>query len=244
MKKGKLQGKAAIALIIGGDLLLLALGWFALIGPQRATAASIVQATAAAEAQIVEAKRPIKIVKPTAVVQPEIRTADLYSLAKAMPSTEDMPNLLLQLDQVARASGVTLTSIAPGPATPSTGTSFSTVTITLALSGDFYSLTDMLYRLRSLVAVRNGALQTSGRLFSIGSVGLTPTGTGAQLNATVIMNAYVYGTAAAAGGALAPAAPAAAASTDTTSTTTVSTTTISTQTTTAPSSGDDVAPRP
>lgn len=243
MKKGKLQGKAAIALIIGGDLLLLALGWFALIGPQRATAASIVQATAAAEAQIVEAKRPVKIVKPTAVVQPEIRTADLYSLAKAMPSTEDMPNLLLQLDQVARSSGVTLTSIAPGPATPSTGTSFSTVTITLALSGDFYSLTDLLYRLRSLVAVRNGALQTSGRLFSVGSVGLTPTGTGAQLNATVIMNAYVYGTAAAAG-ALAPAAPAAAAGTDTTSTTTVSTTTISTQTTTAPSSGDNVAPRP
>ena len=33
--------KAAIALIIGGDLIMLMLGWFLLIGPQRTTAADI-----------------------------------------------------------------------------------------------------------------------------------------------------------------------------------------------------------
>jgi Tfp pilus assembly protein PilO len=191
LKLGKLQGKAAIGLIIGGDLLLLLLGWFMLIGPQRATVTSIVQATAAAEVQIQAAKQPVKIVKPTAVVQPEIKTADLYSLAQAMPSTADMPNVLLQLDQIARSSGVKLSSISPGPSTP-TG-AFNTLAINLAFSGDFYSLTDMLYRLRSLVSVHNGALDTSGRLFSIDSVGLTPTGIGADLNATVVVNAYVYG---------------------------------------------------
>jgi Tfp pilus assembly protein PilO len=224
---GKLKGKSAIGLIVGGDILLLLLGWFMLIGPQRATVTSIVQATAAAEVQIQAAKQPVKIVKPTAVVQPEIKTADLYSLAKAMPSTADMPNVLLQLDQIARASGVKLSSISPGPASP-TG-SFSTLAINLSFAGDFYSLTDMLYRLRSLVSVHNGALNTSGRLFSVGSVGLTPTGVGADLNATVIVNAYVYG-----GTPVTPVVPPAAAPT--------STDTTATPPSTAPSA--DVAPRP
>ena len=230
MKRGQLQSKQAIFLIIGGDVLLLLMGWFLLIGPQRSTAASIVNATAAANVQLADAKRPVPVVKPAAVTQPVIKTADLYSLAKAMPSNEDMPDLLLQLDQVARDAGVTLTSIAPGPVTPAASGSFSTVAINLAFSGDFYSLTDMLYRLRSLVTVHAGNLQTAGRLFSIGSVGLTPTGAGAQLNATVTVNAYVYGLTPAAAAAAAAAAPAPAATTATNSTTT------------APSA--DVAPRP
>jgi Tfp pilus assembly protein PilO len=224
MKRGQLQGKKAIGLIIGGDVLLLLMGWFLLIGPQRSTASSIVRATAAAEAQLVEAKTPVKVAKPAAVTQPIIRTADLYSLAKAMPSTEDMPDLLLQLDQVARSAGVTLKSIAPGAVTAAASGSFSTVTISLAFTGDFYSLTDLLYRLRSLVTVHEGSLQTAGRLFSIGSVGLAPSGVGSQLAATVTVNAYLYGLTPAAAAAAAAAAPAPAAptSTDTNATTTAS----------------------
>ena len=44
----------------------------------------------------------------------------------------------------------------------------------MAVSGDFYSLTDLLYRLRSLVTVRDGALDVSGRLFSVKSVNFAP----------------------------------------------------------------------
>ena len=228
MKGKKLPGKAAIGLIVGGDLLLLLVGWFLLIGPQRATAASITQATAAVEAQLVEAKRPVvKVKPPAAIVQPEIETADLYSLAKAMPSEVDQPNLLLELDQIARDAGIDVTTISFGTAQESLADGFSTVTINVTFTGDFYSVTDYLYRLRSLVTVRNGALQTSGRLFSVGTIGLTPAGTGSsKLSANVAINAYVFG------GGVAPPAPAApvATGTDTTSTTT----------TPAPSS--DVAP--
>jgi Tfp pilus assembly protein PilO len=231
MKSKKLPSKAALGLIIGGDLLLLLVGWFLLISPQRSTAASISQATAVAETQLVEARRPVVPVAPAAIPQqPVIETADLYSLAKAMPTNVDMPNLLLELDQVARSAGVDLSSISPGaPAADATG-GFSTIGINLAFTGDFYSVTDMLYRLRTLVTVRNGALQTSGRLFSINTVGLGPAGTGGgKLTATVVVNAYVYG-----GGAapvVAPITPA-ATGTDTTST----------DTTTTPAPSADVAP--
>jgi Tfp pilus assembly protein PilO len=228
MKGKKLPGKAAIGLIVGGDLLLLLVGWFLLIGPQRATAASITQATAAVEAQLVEAKRPVvKVKPPSAIVQPEIETADLYSLAKAMPSEVDQPNLLLELDQIARDAGIDVTTISFGTAQESLADGFSTVGINVTFTGDFYSITDYLYRLRSLVTVRNGALQTSGRLFSVGTVGLTPAATGSsKLSANITVNAYVFG------GGVAPPAPVAPVATGTDTT--------STATTPAPSS--DVAP--
>ena len=105
------------------------------------------------------------------------------SLSKAMPTTTDMPNLLLELTQVVRSSGVAAApdladaDRSPRPArrrsrcrSPATST----------------RVTDLLYRLRSLVAVRNGALDVSGRLFSVTSVGLTPSGTGRTLNASIV----------------------------------------------------------
>jgi len=160
--------------------------------------------------------------------QPEIRTAYLYKLSKAMPMTTDMPNLLLELSQVVQGAGVQLNSISPSPAdlTGKTG-------ITLAITGDFYSLTDLLYRLRNLVTVRDGVLDVSGRLFSVSSVALTPNGVGRKLDANIFLNAYTFSDAAASAAAVPAATP---ASTDTTGTSTGSTTT------TAPSASADVTP--
>jgi hypothetical protein len=226
MKGKKLSRNAGIAMIIGGDLLLLLLGWFMLISPQRGIADSIRLATAAAEAQIVEAKTVQATPPPAAVQQPEIKTADIYSLAKAMPDTVDMPDLLLELNQLARASGVTLSKISPGQPTPATG--FSVLPISLGVSGDFYSVTDMLYRLRTAVAVRHGALHTSGRLFSVDSIALGPSNLGAQLSVDMKLNAFLYTPAP----PVTPVVAGAPTSTDTTST----------PTTPAPSA--DVAPGP
>lgn len=218
-------------MIVGGDLVLLLLGWFLLISPQRATADTIRLATSAAEAQIIQAKVVTSTPPPAAVQQPEIRTANIYSLAKAMPSTVDMPDLLLELNQLARASGVVISRISPGQSSPAAG--FSVLPISISVTGDFYAVTDMLYRLRTLVAVRHGDLQTSGRLFSVDSVALASTNVGAGLNAEVLLNAYQYGGATpTVTGAPVGTPSGTPGSTDTTSTTT----------TPAPSA--DVAPGP
>jgi Tfp pilus assembly protein PilO len=219
MIRGKKVSKTmAIGLIVAGDLVLLLLGWFLLVSPQRSTAATTARAAQAAEVQIEQAQAPAA--RPTVATQPEqpeIQTAYLYKLSKAMPMTTDMPNLLLELNQVVRSAGVQLVSITPTATDATTGAT----TITLSVAGDFYSLTDLLYRLRSLVAVHNGALDVSGRLFSITSVGLTPSGTGRTINGSVSLTAFTFGASAVAAGATAaPAAPA-----DTTGTTTGATTT-------------------
>jgi hypothetical protein len=214
----RISKTTSIGLIVAGDLVLLLLGWFLLVSPQRSTAATTARAAQAAEVQIEQAQAPATL--PTAVTQPkqpEIQTAYLYKLSKAMPMTTDMPNLLLELNQVVRSAGVQLVSITPTATDATTGAT----TITLSVAGDFYSLTDLLYRLRSLVAVHNGALDVSGRLFSITSVGLTPSGTGRTINGSVALTAFTFGAAAVAAGATAaPVAPV-----DTTGTTTGATTT-------------------
>lgn len=219
----KLTKRATIGLIIGGDLLLLLLGWFLLISPQRATANSIARATEAAQVQIQQIRsQPTEQPKPAAVQQPEIRTANLYALAKAMPTEMDTPNLLLELNQLARSAGVSIGSISPGQSSAAAAATsgFSAVPITLSVGGDFYSLTDFVFRLRTLVSVRNGELDTSGRLYSVDQITLGPSGQGAQLLASVTVNAYVYGGAP----VPAPAAPVPGAtetgSTETTTTTT------------------------
>jgi Tfp pilus assembly protein PilO len=207
----------AVAAIVAGDLLLLVFGWFLLVGPQRSTAASIKRSADATEAQAAQASAELSssttpVVQPK---QPEIKTAYLYKLSKAMPMTTDMPNLLLELNQVVQESGVQLASISPTPP-DSTGTS----AIQLSVTGDFYSLTDLLYRLRSLVSVHNGALDVSGRLFAVKSVDLTPTGAGRELNANISLNAFTFGVSSSI-----PSIP--ITTTDTSSTTTTSTTTSS-----------------
>jgi Tfp pilus assembly protein PilO len=210
-------------MIVGGDILLLLMGWLLLVSPQRSTAKSIVRSLQATEAQIIEARKPV--VQPKAAkapTQPEIKTAYLYKLSKAMPMTQDMPNLLLELSQVVRNSGVQLTSLAPATPDPSGATG-----VTLAVTGDFYSLTDLLYRLRGLVAVHDGALDVSGRLFSIKSVGLTPSGAGKTLLGSIQLTTYTFGSAAAAAQAAAAALPPAAGATETGSTDTTTSTTAS-----------------
>jgi hypothetical protein len=131
-----------------------------------------------------------------------------------------MPDVLIQLDQVAQDAGVQLQDISPSPATSDPVTGQQSFQVTLSVVGDFYTVTDLLYRLRNFVYVRHGALEASGRLFSIDNVSFAP-GDGHQLNANITLHTYVYG--AAPGAAVAPATP--PATTDTTSTDTTATTT-------------------
>ena len=70
---------------------------------------------------------------------------------------------------------------------------FGVVPINITFAGNFYSLTDLLYRLRALVSVRNGELEATGRLFAVDSVALAPTGVGTGLTAAVTLDTYVYG---------------------------------------------------
>jgi hypothetical protein len=181
-----------IVLIVLGFVVAAAGGWFVVIGPQRSKAADLdhqitdtQSAIDAAQALTLEAKKGAKI-----------RVADLYRLTKAMPDQVDMPGILLELNQVAADSGITFEQITPSTtATPISG--YLAIPITVEFQGNFYDLSDFLYRLRNLVDVRQGTLDATGRLFAIDEVDFAeapPPPGFPEIRAHLVIDAFVFGT--------------------------------------------------
>ena len=198
-KKRKVS-PATLSVLIGlGGVVVLALGIFLLVLPQQHKAADLESQIADTELQITQARQAAAPKQ----VQP-IHVADLFKLVKAMPDNPDMPGILLQLNQTAHDSGIEFDAITPQA--PVVGAVPVQVPISLEFTGNFYDLNDFLFRLRSLVGVRGGALQANGRLFSVDSLEFTQ-GSGGfpNISAKINVKAYVYGT----GAAAAPTTPAA-----------------------------------
>ena len=123
-----------------------------------------------------------------------IKVADVFEVSKAMPDTDDMPGIILDLNSVAEATGIRFVSIQPSAPTPKTG--YSAIEISLNFEGNYFDLTDFLFRLRNLVTVRDGRLSSAGRLFTLDTLSMKE-GQGGfpNISAGLTVSAYVYGAA-------------------------------------------------
>jgi hypothetical protein len=241
-----------IALTAGALLLFALVVYFALIAPKRSSAASLKKQTAAVQAQI-DANRSTGFMQAL----PAVRSANVFGLAKAMPKQVEMPNVMLQLNQLASASGITFDQVTPTAAgsTPTTALTTADTTVPFAaqpiqvtFTGSFYNMISFLQRLRNLVRVEHGHLQAQGRLFDVSDVEfclpnnkastcttqpppqINVPVSGAMVHVTLTINALVPQV---------PQSTTVPGSTDTTST---STTTTTTGTTTTTSNSTSAAP--
>jgi Tfp pilus assembly protein PilO len=237
MSAPAMKRQIPIAVIIAPALLILAaVGYFLLVKPKQADASKI-------QGEITNLQTQIEVAR-AAQRQPEqedpsaIKIADLFKVTQAMPDDDDMPGIILELNKVAAASGVSFLSIAPQGGSVRSG--YSAMPINLTFEGNYYDLTDFLFRLRNLVRVRDGELAADGRLFTLDSLAMEEGGTGfPSITASLTLTAFVYSTTPPAA-ATAPAAP---ASTDTTSTGATDTTATTTApTTTTPPPGGEITP--
>jgi hypothetical protein len=180
-----------LGVIVGVLVLAYAAGgYFMVVGPKKSEASKIDQEIAAATIELAAARAAAVVVPDD--TQP-IAVADVFRLATAMPSTPDMPGILLELSRIAEETGIRFTSITPQQAVP-VGAYYE-VPVDVALDGTFYALSDFLFRMRTLVGVRRGELHASGRLFSINSIGFSESNDGfPALTANLALKAYVYGT--------------------------------------------------
>lgn len=186
--KRKLSPKALYG-VVGGALLVYALfGWFVLVAPKRSEAATLKEQVAAAE-QAVSAARIAATAQPDA--QP-ITVADIFRLSTAMPSSADMAGILLELSRIAGETGIRFKSITPQPSVV-TGT-YQSVPIALDFDGNFYELSDFLFRLRTLVGIRHGELHSSGRLFVVRTLAFAASAADSDITASLNVDAFVYGT--------------------------------------------------
>jgi hypothetical protein len=192
----------ALAAVIGAMMLLAAVAaFFLLISPQRSKAAEL-----AKQAETTREELSTRRAMALAARQSEpIRVADLFRLTKAMPNEVDMPSVILELNRIARDSGIRFDSITPQA--PAAGTGYQVVPINLVFQGNYFELADFLFRMRNLVGVRGGRLDASGRLFVVDTLAFSEgVKKFPQIQATLSVSAFVYGSGDAATGA--PAAPA------------------------------------
>jgi Tfp pilus assembly protein PilO len=183
------------------------------------------------DAEIAELEGKLALVKqPRKPGEPnvEISVADVFRLAKAMPDRDDMPGIIIELNSIALSAGVGFVSIQPGQ--PAARETYYAFPITVTFEGNYYDLTDFLYRMRNLVTVRDGVLSASGRLYTLDAIDMHESEHGfPEIQAVLRLSAYGFGPAPAA-----PGTAPAGSTTETSSTTTTQTTTTQTTATTSP----------
>ena len=179
----------ALYLLAGVFVLVYAIAvWMLLVSPKRAEATAVKSDLVAAEQRLLEAQA--SAAGPRGTPTP---VADVLRLSKAMPTSEDQTGLVLEISEAARQSGVKILSIAPQePVTAEGGPTL--IPVQVAVSGSYRQINRFLTRTRTLVKVRNGTIRATGRLLAVQSVSLGESVTDGfpKLDATIVMDAYVY----------------------------------------------------
>jgi Tfp pilus assembly protein PilO len=197
---GVIIGLGVLALLIG------AAGLLAIVLPQRAQEHRLATTIQQAQTALLSSKTGSAQETPA-------QATDLFRLSEAMPTVVGMPMILRDLVRLTTASGLTLDSVKPSPVV-APASSYSVVPLVVVVSGRYAGVTSLLQRLEQAVRVVGGTLQVEGRLFDVDQLQLTSTD-GETVNATLNLDAFVYGTAA--------ATPTAVASTASTTTSTTAT---------------------
>jgi Tfp pilus assembly protein PilO len=178
--------------ILIGSLVLLglaicAIGWFALVAPERSKVGGLSGQITVAQTELTIAEGA----KSRPGTSP-FRASDLFRLAKAMPSAYDMPGIVIELRNLAAQSTVELTGVRPGTVVPLT-LGYSALPLAVTVTGRYTAVSRFMGLLSKGVQQVGGArLQVGGRLFDADSIQLqagTPTD---SLSATLSLVAFVY----------------------------------------------------
>jgi Tfp pilus assembly protein PilO len=200
-----MTGRDRIVLIGVIVLVVLAAAWLEVVSPERQKAGKLNAQVAAAQSQLASAEGTLANAR-AAQSQYATAYASMVSLGKAVPPSQEVPSLIYQLALATRQKRVEFASIgavsdgssASTPAAASaSSTSFTALPFTFVFEGSFFGLERLFRQLTSFTTrTRSGDLEVSGRLLTIQSVKLAPTGSGAgagsgELTGSVSATAYV-----------------------------------------------------
>lgn len=178
--------RARIALAGGGATLAVAVvGWFAVAAPARSHAGRLAT-------QVEDAQNQVVSLEAAQARSPKAASRDLYRLARAMPTQDDMPGILLELDRLAGSSGVSLEHVQPA-ARVTLADGSSALPLTVVVDGRYGAITTFLRRLRLEVSAPADRVVAAGRLFDADEVTLVTKGQGSPVVvATLQLVAFDY----------------------------------------------------
>lgn len=140
-------------LLIGalGILAALVLSYLFLISPLLDRLQSSAEERDQKEARLAQLREEVRRLEDVRRNAPELER-QLLELSKRIPEQPEIPTFIVQVEEVARASGVTQLSIEPGtPGAPETGGPYSVVPVTMTFEGTYEEMQDFLLRLQNLV---------------------------------------------------------------------------------------------
>ncbi|MBA3842037.1 MAG: type 4a pilus biogenesis protein PilO [Actinobacteria bacterium] len=200
----RISGRVSLLVVSIALILVLAIGWFGLVSPERSKASKL-------DRQIAETN--VQLQGVTDLLrggQGKQSLAQLRVFAKAVPSDAQMSQILRQLSSIASASGVEVDAVTPQALTPlSVG---QALPITLMVKGHYFGLQRFLHALRSEAELHGQKLRATGRLYTVDNIvftgGQSPSGQpagpttsgqvagGDLIQAALSLNAFVFTSAA------------------------------------------------
>ena len=191
-----------------GIIVFAAVIWFLVLSPIRGNIADTEQAIQDEQSAVARAR--------TQLDQAEVTRAEgkrnqmrLLELAKMVPMTEELPSLLLQIQDLADQSGIEFIQVTPGSVIVSDASRVQAIPLELEFSGTYFDVSDFIYRAEQMVA-------GPGRLLAIQTLDLSLSGEGVlaaskspELMVTMSIYAFIFG-----GGTSTVAPPASASGTD------------------------------
>jgi Tfp pilus assembly protein PilO len=181
----RLNGRVSLALSAVGLLLVLLVGWFGVVSPQRSKAAELSVKIDSAETRLQIAQ---DLVRGPALQQSK---AELATLKTAIPDDVKMSGILRQLSRASAKSRVRILGITPAPAV-GVGAA-DVVAITVALEGRYFALREFLRLLRSGADIEDDKVTATGRLFGVDSIQFTGGDTtGNVVQASMMVTAFSF----------------------------------------------------
>src|SRR5271155_3553394 len=162
---------------------ILGAAWLLAVSPERKQARQLNAQVAAAKAQLASAESKEAGAR-AAQAQYATAYASVVSLGKAVPASDEVPALIDQLTQASNHKQVDFNSITSG-GSGSSGTSaaagaasgVSALPFTFSFEGSYFALEHLLRQLADFATLTSsGSIRVSGRLLTIQSVKLAPSG--------------------------------------------------------------------
>lgn len=176
-----------------GLLVVALLAWVFVLSPIRSDIADT-------EALIEKTEERLAVAQ-TRLTQAEVmkeegqrNQARLVELAKMVPETEEIPSLLLQIQDLADQSGIHFDSIAPGQVVDSEYLSARILPLEVEFTGKFFDVSDFVYRAEQMAGGPGRLLAIKSLTMDLASGAEEPVpGVSPDLKVKMTIYAFLYG---------------------------------------------------
>jgi Tfp pilus assembly protein PilO len=177
--------------------------WFFVLDPIRDDIAETEDAIETERNLVVQLETKLKQAESTRA-EGKRNQARLLELAKMVPLTEEVPSLLLQIQDLADKSGIEFIQVTPGQPLESDTGAFQIIPLQLGFEGTYFDVSDFVYRAEQMVAGPGRLLAIKGLdLALVGEEG-AEAGASPELDVGMTVYAFILGGTAPATGSVAP----------------------------------------